>query len=260
MQSLPADRVLTSDAPALQVAFLDGGKTLAARCGDGKIRLWDAVSGEPRQASGEETGALFKDRSRFSAHRSVDRRTSVNTIRVRDRAGKELFALPAGIGGIAVHGFSPDDGFLVVGSYDTDLRVWKVSNGELVQRIDSLPVAMFAMEFSPDGSLLATAGADRTIYLWDVQTWKLARTIRGQPEMISALVFSPGGNRIVTGGFSELTENHPVQLIVWDAASGGKLRTMPAPRRVTALAFSPDGKQIASAYGARTLNLWQSPA
>jgi WD40 repeat protein len=105
------------------------------------------------------------------------------------------------------------------------------------------------MSFSPDGSTLAVAGADRTVYLWDAKSWKLSRKLTGQPEMISAMAFSPDGQRIATGGFSELTYNHPVHVLLWDVAAGKVLRDWPAPRRVRAVEFLPGGRAIAAMAG-----------
>lgn len=304
-QTLPLDRTVTSEAPALLVRFVDAGKSLAALCGDGKLRVWDTqsgtllrtfakdgmstraafVPGESSVASITDSGsirvvdlrkglierevsaitpratrvAFSREGARVATAHMPDHQSGVNLIRVRDQAGKDSFRVPAGVGGISILGFSPDGSTLVAGSYDADMRVWNVRNGELVRLIEDLPVSMFAMSFSPDGKWLATAGADRTVYLWDTATWKLARKLTGQPEMISALEFSPDGKRLATGGFSELTVAQPVKLIVWDVDTARQLRVLPAPRRVTAVAFSPDGKQIASSYGDKSLNVWQVP-
>lgn len=304
-ESFPTDRTISSDAPAWELAFFDGGKTLAAMCGDGKLRLWDVQSGALRQTLGKElmgrpltfltqnnqfatvardgsvqvwdakTASLVRqlpaiipratrlafseDGSRVATAHMLDRQSGVNTIRVRDAMGKDLFSATAGIGGISILGFSPDGSALVAGSFDTDIRVWNVRNGELVQRVENLPVSMFAISFSPDGSWLAAAGVDRTVYLWDARTWELVRNITGQPEMISALGFSPDGKRLVTGGFSEVTQDNPVKVIVWDVATAKQRWAMPAPRRVVTAAFSPDGKRIAASYGDKSVNVWRVP-
>ena len=304
-QGLPMDRTLSSDSPALLVKFVDGGKSVAAVCGDGKLRVWEAQSGTLLRTLGNDgmlvragfvqgdntvasimndgsiqlrdvrkgsierhvtaitpraaRVALSTGGSRVATAHMPDPQSGVNLIRVRDEAGKDLFRAPAGIGGISILGFSPDGSTLVAGSYDADVRVWSVRNGELVRLIEDLPASMFAMSFSPDGKWLATAGADRIVYIWDTATWKLARKLTGQPEMISALEFSPDGKRLATGGFSELTVAHPVTLIVWDVETARQLRVVPAPRRVGAVAFSPDGKQIATSFGEKSVNLWQVP-
>ena len=302
-QQLPKDRSIQSDANIRLIAFADGGKALAATCGDGKLRIWDVESGAPRQVRTDlklDPASTFGDRSSFVAavsqnkirvrdvvatspirdyeFSSVPRRvalsqdgallatayikelqTGVNTIEVRDATGKDRFRTTAGLGGVSVLRFSPDGLMLVAGSNDADVRVWNTRNGELVRLIEELPVTMFAASFSPDGRWLATAGVDRIVYLWDAKSWKLVRKITGQPEMISVLDFSPDGRRLVTGGFSELTAQHPVSLVLWDVPTAKQLRSMPAPKRVAAVAFSPDGKRIASTTGGNTIELWQVP-
>lgn len=297
MAASPADLVITSDAPVQTVRYRADGVSLAGICSDGQMRIWNTSSGALQSkvslplpamfpSGGENAASMGKDGAvrfsdapatfpaltppplRFSvssgrdlqasAH-MPDRQSGVNVIRVRNAEGKTLLDAPAGIGGISILGFSPDGAHLVAGSFDADLRIWAVRNGELAQMITSLPVAMFAMSFSPDGKWLATAGVDRIIYLWNTQGWKLEKKITGQPEMIAAIEFSRDGKRLVTGGFSELTAAQAVEVVAWDAASGKQLRRMPAPRRVTSVTFSPDGKQVAAACNTPAVHLWGLP-
>lgn len=302
-QSLPGDRKIASDADVAMVAFVDGGKKIAAYCTDGKVRVWDAASGaltrtidpkSPPRGAAEFLPAM----SQFakvvadggielwdlnagataatvspttprpadiafspdgSAVATADTVSSANTVRVRDRSGKERFAVPSGVGGISVLSFSPDGASLVGGSYDADLRVWNSRNGELVRHIQDLKVSMFAVSYSPDGKLLATAGVDRTVYLWDTQTWKLLRKFTGYKDMISRVDFSPNGRLIVTGGFDDAAARNPVHVILWDVATGKRVREMPSPHRVSSTAFSPDGKTVAAAHVSKQIDLWQVP-
>ncbi len=258
---------LDSEAAVNTVAFVDGGKSIAGSCADGKVRVWDAATGKLAKTIAKEdvkppysavaTGlSTSADGALQAASQIPNKQTSENVVTIRDASGTKKFELPAGIGGMAILGFSPDGTALVAGSYDADLRVWNVRNGELVRKVDELPVAMFAMSFSPDGKWLATAGVDRTVYLWDTKTWKLARKLTGPAEMISSLAFSADGKRIVTGGFREITQNAPVKIVLWDSASGKILRSFDAPRRVSSTAFSPDGKWIAAAFRNKTVQIF----
>src|SRR5437667_449038 len=130
-----------------------------------------------------------------------------------------------GICGTSSLAFSPDGSVLAAGSWDTNLRAWNTRNGELLALIEELPVAMFGIAFSPDGKTLATAGVNRIVYLWDSKTWKLARKFVGQPEMISALAYSPDGRFLATGGFNDITQAHPVSILIWDVGTGKTVRT-----------------------------------
>lgn len=183
-----------------------------------------------------------------------DRQSSANILRLTGADGVERASLPAGIGGISAIVFSPDGSLVAASSYDADVRIWNARNGELRRWISDIPVSMFAMSFSPDGALLAMAGADRTVYLWDTKSWKLHRRLTGQPEMISALAFSPDGKRIVTGGFSELTHQHPVHVLLWDVG-GGIIHQWTAPRRVSSVEFLPGGRAVAAVAGGEKLTL-----
>jgi WD40 repeat protein len=178
-------------------------------------------------------------------------------MRLFDASGTERFEAPSGIGGTSSLAFSPDGSILAAGSWDTNLRAWNTRNGELLGLIEELPVAMFGIAFSPDGRTLATAGVDRILYLWDSKTWKLTRKFVGQPEMISALAYSPDGRYIATGGFNDITQAHPVSILIWDLSTGKSVRTLPAPHRVSSVAFSPDGSLLAAAAGDKNVRLWK---
>jgi WD40 repeat protein len=178
-------------------------------------------------------------------------------MRLWDASGKERFAAPAGIGGTSAAAMSPDGSILAAGSWDTNVRVWSARNGELLRVIDDqLAVAMFALEFTPDGQHLVTAGVDRTVYFWNTTTWKLERKLSGQPEMIGALAISPDGRMLATGGFDDITEKHPVSILLWDIATGKEVRRLASPHAVQSVAFSPDGKWLAAASGDKTVRLW----
>lgn len=228
---------------------------------EGTIKIWDLNSGaELRRIAGSEqrAGRLSVSMpSKLVAESSRAGSTgSEYAVSVWDGEGRRKFVVPAGLGGTAVLAFSPDGSTLVAAGYDTDLRAWSTRDGELLKMITQLPVSMFAVSFSPDGKLLATAGADRIVYLWDTKTWKLSRKLSGQPEMISAMEFSPDGRSLLTGGFSELTEKHPVKILLWDVASGKVQRTMAADHRVESATFAPNGALAATTTSTKQVHLW----
>ena len=115
-----------------------------------------------------------------------------------------------------------------------------------------------AIEYSPDGRRLAVAGGGGGVGLWDAGSGQrvgpLLRAPRGpeldNPHNVQALAFGRGGLLAAAGVGGSGTGRGAVR--IWDL-DGRKLigRPLHLPPRVRGLAFSPDGSQLAIAFGAR---------
>ena len=255
-------KAIAWDKDEAAVGYNPASGLIAIAGKDGNLVLSEVESRREvrRIAVGERrlTRAVMADDGQlFAGSTRVPGNSRDHVMRLWDVAGKERFTVASGTGGMLAGAISPDGSILAAGGWDTNVRVWNTRNGELVRLIDDdLLVSMFDMAFSPDGRHLAAAGVDRTVYFWDTKTWKLERKFTGQPEMISTLAFSPDGRLLATGGFNDITEKHPVSILLWDVATGKVLRTLPAPKMVTGVAFSPDGNLLAAATSEKTVRLW----
>jgi WD40 repeat protein len=119
------------------------------------------------------------------------------------------------------------------------------------------------MAFSPDGKILAVGGGDSgtdagIVTLWDAQTHQGLGAIRaheGVGVSVTSLAFSPTDNHILAVGGTDKT----VEL--WDLRHLDQPITLPLEAHkfpVTSVAFSPDGKTIASGDSGGIVNVWSA--
>jgi WD40 repeat protein len=109
------------------------------------------------------------------------------------------------------------------------------------------PARTFRTDFSADGKLLATSH-DADVKLWDVSSGKLRITLKATAGRVAAI--SPDGKLVATAGDT---------IRLWDAATAREVRRLDADgffkRFVHGIAFSGDGKRLASAEGSSPI-LW----
>jgi eukaryotic-like serine/threonine-protein kinase len=117
-----------------------------------------------------------------------------------------------------------------------------------------------AVAFSPNGQYLAVGRDDSTVEVWDVASVKNVYTYFGQTTDVFTLAWSPDGQRIASGSGDGTVQ-------IWDALTGGHVYTyrghadyywghFTSGQAVDTLAWSPNGKQIASGSTDNTVQVW----
>ncbi|MFF9428632.1 WD40 repeat domain-containing protein [Streptomyces sp. NPDC014746] len=126
-----------------------------------------------------------------------------------------------------------------------------------------LPGAGSWAGFSPDGRQLLALGRDRRVLTWDVRTARRTRTMSDRvfrssegtaPEEGTPVAVSPDLRTLATS-------DEDGEVLLWDPSSGaeprGPLQT--GESEPAALAFSPDGRLLATAPGVRGATSMESP-
>jgi WD40 repeat protein len=253
------------------IAFRDDGRRLVSITVAGKLQLWDAASGmlcaERDLATSaeliESVGAL----AAFDAEgRRVAARCREDNSRVRvwevDR-GETLFTGLDHSYPVHCLRFSPDGRLLATGASDgtredrkAEIKVWDAIEGTLRA---TLPARgrLFALAFSPDSRWLAVGG-DRGLVVFDWSSGRELVRTGASGGGVTALTFRPDGLRLAAAGVED-QKVHLWDCDHWDEAPSRPtpLLTLPAPRLLCDLAFSPDGSRLAGA-SRDLIKMWET--
>jgi WD40 repeat protein len=231
----------------LCVAFSPDGKMLASASDGGRVKLWEVGSGILLATFTNDmesvTSVAFSPDGETLASGSKDK-----TVKLWQVASRKLLVSLGGHSNwVTSVAFSPDGKTLASASEDGVIELRGMRSRTLLATFTNHTEGVTSLAFSPDGKILASGSKDATVKLWETASGKLLASSDVYGNWVTSVTFSPDGKMLEIGigpvyGASADAVNS-WSTTNWDAPPGFGTHTVTAD----ALAFSPDGKIVASA-------------
>jgi WD40 repeat protein len=175
--------------------------------------------------------------------------------------GKEVRRFSPGVWGWGLS-VSRDGKRLLSGHTDFSVRLYEVDTGKELHKLAKHTGQVWAVGLTPDGKRAVTGALDRTMHLWDADAGKHLLAFENVTDYPRCLAFRPDGKKVVVGHSENTNWNfvpNAGTLRVWDVATGKLERSATGhTSAITAVAWSRDGKWIASSSFDRTVRIWDA--
>jgi len=198
------------------------------------------VGGALREHGAKVAQAEFSHDGKFIVTRTTD-----NKVRLWDAGTKKVIAQLNDNGTSNSATFSPDGKLIATAGTDGKVRLFDGATGAPVRELQGHTAPVPRAVFSPNGNYLVSVSDDTTVRVWKPSTGEAVKVLTGHSAGVQEVVFSPDQKHFATEAFDK-------KAIIWslDSDNGKELNGLTGTH--SALAFSPDGKLIATEGGPGT--------
>ena len=240
---------LTHQRDVVSVAFSPDGKQVLTGSIDGGI-LWNSLTRDKLRTFKESvrSAAFSPDGKSVLTWQYIGGKFCQAPVLWDAASGKRVRGFPADDQTCVA--FSPDGKQILFGHYDGTVSLWDMATGSLRRTLKEGRGTVGPVAFSPDGKLALIGFGNGSMAVWNVGSNDRPREFAAHARCIGLAAFSPDGKQVLAGCNDKI--------VLWDAATGDKLRTFEGDRMVAvrALQFLANGRFVASGTDDGNVRVW----
>jgi WD40 repeat protein len=262
-----AKRVVTvpvvQGGDVMSLAYLPNGRTLVATGSGKQVFFWETSRRKSTQVLRNITADLLISSPDGSA---LPAATADGRLRMWEpHRGRQFANLMLDDTRISVGATSSDRRYLVLGKPDGTVMVWDLVKRANINTINAHEHEIVSLAFSHAGDFFASADADNVVKVWKTSDGNLIRSFgRGRESHVWSLAFSPDDKLLAAGTGGRLSADAKRAFSVaagdvslWEVSTGNHIATLRGHINIVeSLAFSTDGKLLASSDGTAAVKLW----
>ena len=260
---LETGRVLLTLSNLTLSVFSPDGSMLATTNDNETIQLWDMNTGTSLstfRVKGGISRLVFSPDRKTLAVKGQDA-----NLRLWDISTRALRTTITGyMNGVGALAYSPDGTTLASGHWGGEVRVWNTTTGTYSSILtEHKNDALKALAFSPNGKILASSGWPDILQLWDVNTGRQLSATEADLSTFKKLFPSRDFIEALSQDGSTLARmwgDMGTRIALIDVATGREFLLTDQAESVSALAFSPDGRTLASGSASGTILFWDLTA
>lgn len=236
-------------------AYSPDNTRIASGSRDQSIGLWDISTKKPvamlRGHLGSVLFVAFSPDGKRLVSASED-----HTIRIWDaETGDALAVLTGHADEVVCAKYTADGKNIVSASRDGSIRIWNAHTAETNNIFRGHKSFVYSAAFHPNGELVASGSWDGTARIWNATTGReiavLTHDGGSEGRIVTSVAFHPDGKLLAT------RSRDGVRL--WDVETGKEIQHWNIKNdgwRDTRLAFSRDGKLLATGCFGRVIRIW----
>jgi WD40 repeat protein/serine/threonine protein kinase len=277
MKPLLHQSALERDAAQGAAHFSPDGEHIVTASSDGKVRVWNAQTGQmicesPAHRGAINSVAFSPDGSKLVTASSDGRAFVLNAATgalefqiVHERpvnAAESSLAdaepapdNPKRTFPVLDAKFSPDGVWIATAGADGAVRRFNLRTSEELTPLGHNQIPVNAIAFSPDSQWVATATEGGRVRIWSVNSGRQKYEKFRLAGAASLIRFSPDGKWLAAGIQDGSTGTWQVQ--VWDVETGNMVATLLHQNRIYSLDFSPDSQRLLTATLNRVARVWR---